>query len=157
MSNKNLTRRDFNALSAAAMGGILAAGAIGCTGGAKPAATPPAGDQTSSNGDSSSEETSTVAKHACRGLNECKGQGKTGENDCAGSGQCAAKSIHHVCAGHNDCKNQGGCGDTPGANECAGKGGCAVPMEGSMWEKARKLFEERMEEKGVEVHPAPAA
>jgi len=156
MSKKNLTRRDFTALSAAAMGGILAAGAIGCDSGTKPAPVSPADDQSSSEGDGSSDETSTVAKHACRGLNECKGKGKTGENQCAGAGECAT-AASHVCAGHNGCKNQGGCGDTPGANECAGKGGCAVPMEGSMWEKARKLFEERMKEEGVEVNPAPAA
>ncbi len=148
MSQKDYSRRDFHKLSAAALSGILAAGTIGCI--SQPA------DKTSDSGaaPTDGEDTSTVAKHACRGLNECKGQGAKGTNECAGAGTCATVE-HHVCGGHNECKGQGGCGQTPGANECAGKGGCHVPMSGGMWKKARDLFEERMKEKGVEVNPAP--
>ncbi|RME54090.1 MAG: hypothetical protein D6795_04640 [Deltaproteobacteria bacterium] len=42
-----------------------------------------------------------LAKHACKGLNDCKGQGgcKSGDNGCAGK------------------------------NSCKGKGGCKVPIE----------------------------
>ncbi len=42
-----------------------------------------------------------AAKHACKGMNECKGQGgcKSGDNGCAGK------------------------------NSCKGKGGCAVPVK----------------------------
>ena len=149
MSQKDYTRRDFHKLSAAALSGMMAAGAIGCGSQAKP---------TTSDSDAPSDETdtSTVAKHACRGLNECKGQGAKGTNECAGAGTCATVE-HHVCGGHNECKGQGGCGKTPGANECKGKGGCHVPMSGGMWEKARDLFEERMKKKGVELKPAPEA
>ena len=153
MSQKDYTRRDFHKLSAAALGGMLSVGAIGCGGSDKPAESTPAGADDAASGEA---ETSTVAKHACRGLNECKGQGASGKNDCAGAGTCATIE-HHICGGHNQCKGQGGCGQTPGANECAGKGGCHVPMTGGMWEKARDLFEERMDEKGVELNPAPEA
>ena len=150
MSQKDYTRRDFHKLSAAALSGIMAAGTIGC--GSQPDAK--TGDAGAAPAEG--EDTSTVAKHACRGLNECKGQGAKGTNECAGAGTCATVE-HHVCGGHNECKGQGGCGQTPGANECAGKGGCHVPMSGGMWKKARDLFEERMKEKGVEVNPAPEA
>jgi len=150
MSQKDYTRRDFHKLSAAALSGMMAAGTIGC--GSQPA--PKAAD--SEDAPAGDADTSTVAKHACRGLNECKRQGAKGTNDCAGAGTCATVE-HHICGGHNDCKGQGGCGKTPGANECAGKGGCGVPMKGGMWKKARELFEERMKEKGVEVNPAPEA
>jgi hypothetical protein len=44
----------------------------------------------------------TVAKHACKGQNECKGQGGCGSGD-------------NGCAGKNSCK---------------GKGGCSVPLHG---------------------------
>lgn len=147
MSQKDLTRRDFHKLSAAALSGMMAAGTIGC-------GSEPAPKTTGNDSPADGEGTSTVAKHACRGLNECKGQGAKGTNECAGSGTCATVE-HHICGGHNDCKGQGGCGKTPGANECAGKGGCHVPMTGGMWTKARELFEERMKEKGVELKPAP--
>ena len=36
------------------------------------------------------------AKHACRGQNECKGQG-------------GCKTDKHACKGQNECKGQGGC------------------------------------------------
>lgn len=142
MSQKDYTRRDFHKLSAAALSGMLAAGTIGC------------GSQSGTDTSDATEGSATVAKHACRGLNECKGQGAKGTNDCAGAGTCATIE-HHVCGGQNECKGQGGCGETPGANECAGKGGCQVPMKGGMWKKARELFEERMKEKNVELNPAP--
>ncbi len=67
-------------------------------------------------------------KHACAGLNSCKGKGgcKTAKheckahNECKGQGGCA--TAKHDCKGKNDCKNQG----KGGANECKGKGGCKV-------------------------------
>lgn len=80
------------------------------------------------------------AKHACKGLNECKGQGgcHTKENSCAGKNACKGKGgcatvAKHDCAGKNECKGQGGCksGDNKcaGKNSCKGKGGCAVPVK----------------------------
>ena len=67
-------------------------------------------------------------KHACAGLNSCKGKGgcKTekheckAHNECKGQGGCA--TAKHECKGKNDCKQQG----KGGANECKGKGGCKV-------------------------------
>lgn len=149
MTKKDFTRRDFHALSAAALGGMLSAG-IGCSQ-AKSPEDRDAGAHASAGDD---EQTTQVAKHACRGLNECKGQGAKGTNECAGAGTCATVEPH-ACAGQNECKGLGGCGQKPGDNECKGQGGCQVPMTGGMWERAREAFEQRMEAKGVEVLPAP--
>lgn len=134
----NLSRRDFAKLSMAAIGGVVAgAGMVGC--------------QTDSGGGPGGE---SGAKHACKGLNACKGQGASGDNACAGQGACATAK-HHACAGHNECKGQGGCGSTPGANACKGQGKCAVPMKGDMWKKARAGFEAKMKADGKAVGPAP--
>lgn len=62
-------------------------------------------------------------KHACKGLNDCKGLGVGGKNECKGQGSCASKEYKHDCAGKNACKGQG----QGGKNECKGKGSCAVP------------------------------
>lgn len=81
---------------------------------------------------------SQIEKHACKGLNQCKGQGGcavegkhgcAGHNECAGHGGCA--TVKHECKGHNDCKGQGGCEVAgkhacKGQNECKGMGGCKV-------------------------------
>ena len=45
----------------------------------------------------SQESMSEVEKHACKGMNECKGQG-----GCAVEGK-------NSCRGQNECKGQGGC------------------------------------------------
>jgi hypothetical protein len=73
-------------------------------------------------------------KHACKGLNECKGQGggeNAGKNSCKGEGGCA--TVKHECKGQNECKGQGGCksGDNgcAGKNSCKGKGGCKSPVD----------------------------
>jgi hypothetical protein len=51
----------------------------------------------SSKSESSSSSAPHADKHACKGMNSCKGQGgcKTGNNGCAGK---------------NSCKGNGGCG-----------------------------------------------
>ncbi len=78
-------------------------------------------------------------KHACKGMNDCKGQGgcESGDNGCAGKNSCkghggCATSAKHGCKGQNDCKGQGGCksGDNgcAGKNSCKGQGGCEVPV-----------------------------
>jgi len=66
-------------------------------------------------------------KHACKGLNGCKGQGADGKNACKGKGNCASKEYRHNCAGQNACKGQG----QGGKNECKGKSTCAVPPAAS--------------------------
>jgi hypothetical protein len=66
-------------------------------------------------------------KHACKGLNGCKGQGADGKNACKGKGNCASKEYKHNCSGQNACKGQG----AGGKNDCKGKGSCAVPPKAS--------------------------
>jgi len=111
--------------------------------------------------------------HACMGLNACKGHDRFGTNDCAGSGYCATQV--HSCHTLNNCRGQGGCGlygDTeeqcrPGANDCAWQGSCGTPIPAerfitqgpnkgrSVWQLARKLFEERMDKSRRTVKDAP--
>jgi hypothetical protein len=80
-----------------------------------------------------------LAKHACKGFNDCKAQGgcKTGDHGCAGKNSCKTKGgcatvEKHGCAGMNTCKGLGGCtsGDNgcKTKNSCKGKGGCSVPV-----------------------------
>lgn len=128
MNPHDLDRRQFQLLSAAALGGLVAGATLGC-GEPKDVAKKP-GDAATGGAD----------KHLCRGLNECKGLGAGGKNDCRGQGDCATVA-HHDCGTHNTCKGLGGCGESAGANECAGKGGCHVPLMDSAWETVRTRLE----------------
>ena len=116
----SMKRRNFNKLLLGAVAGILA----GTQG-----RTVYAGEAADEGGD----------KHACKGMNDCKGQGgcESGDNGCAGKNSCkghggCATSAKHGCKGQNDCKGQGGCrsGDNgcAGKNSCKGHGGCEVPV-----------------------------
>lgn len=87
-------------------------------------------------------------RHACMGLNSCKNQGRTQQNNCAGQGYCSTALKYnfsdpskptvtdHTCHVKNDCSGQGGCGlygtaleqNRPGANDCKTLGSCATPM-----------------------------
>jgi hypothetical protein len=133
----HLSRRDFNKLTTAALGGMAAGTWTGCN--------------------SATTNTAQAAPdiHSCRGLNSCKGQGADAKNACAGQGTCATAK-HHDCANKNDCKHQGGCGEAPGMNDCKTKGGCEVPMQPDMWQKARTQFEQRMKQDNKEIGAAPA-
>jgi hypothetical protein len=158
-----LSRRDFHRLATAALGGVVAGVIAGCgDGAAKPTqksdavGTPAASKTTTSTAGTAPVATTAIALHACRGLNECKGQGKDHKNACAGQGSCF--TVTHECSGQNDCKNQGGCGGTNGFNDCKGKGGCGhFPIQDKIWKKARDKFESRMAEAKKKVGPAPAA
>lgn len=104
-----MTRRNFGARLGAAFAGIAAATTVVSTAVAK----------------------DKEAKHVCKGMNECKGQGGgpkgvAGKNSCKGKGQCA--TVKHDCKGMNECKGQGG-GEMAGKNDCKGKGECAVPAK----------------------------
>jgi hypothetical protein len=163
----DLSRRDFHRIATAALGGVLAGVIAGCGDGdragkpttksdtASSPAPPKAGNSTA--GTPTVAAVTTVALHACRGLNECKGLGKGQKNACVGQGDCY--TVKHECAGQNDCKYQGGCGGTNGFNDCKGKGGCGhFPIQPeATWKKARTKFEARMKEAGKKVGPAPAA
>ncbi|QDU97941.1 hypothetical protein [Lignipirellula cremea] len=147
MSPSDLNRRQFNRLSAAAMGGLLAGGVLGCS--SEPAKDPKTADATPAAGDAK-------GKHLCRGLNACKDQGATGKNACRGQGACATYE-KHSCAGENACKGQGGCGENPGLNECKGKGGCDVPLMETAWDVVRKRLVAQWEKEKLAFGEAPAA
>jgi hypothetical protein len=149
MRERNLDRRDFNRLTTAALGGLATGALLGCNKGSGTIA--PGG------GKEARGET-MVAKaevHLCRGLNECKGQGKEGKNECRGQGACATAK-EHTCGGQNECKGLGGCGETVGANDCKGKGGCHVPLMDDAWTTLRKKKEAEWAEKKLESGTAPA-
>jgi hypothetical protein len=133
----NVSRRDFGKLALAAFGGVVA------------------GSVLSSKLVSAAEKAAPAAAkadaHACCGLNACKGQGKGGDNACAGQGGCATAEAHS-CSGSNACKGQGGTGD----NACKGKGSCSVPIKGDGWKKARAHYEASMKKAGKKVGAAPA-
>ena len=112
--------------------------------------------------------------HVCMGLNSCENKGYSGNNSCAGQGDCA--TISHACHTLNDCKGQGGCGlfgtttefCTPGENSCKYQGSCGSPILASryicqgpnkgrsVWQLARARFEERMQKEGKRIGKAPA-
>jgi hypothetical protein len=145
MHQRNLDRRDFHKLTTAALSG-LAAGALGGCSKERPVETAKVQD----------DKAAVAAKdvHLCRGLNDCKGLGKDGKNDCRGQGVCAT-AREHSCGGQNDCKGLGGCGEEVGANECKGKGGCHVPLMDSAWDKLRQRKETEWKAKMLDVGSAP--
>jgi hypothetical protein len=164
MKKTDLNRRDFNRLTMAAFGGIVAGTAIGCgQGGEEPA--PKTGGEPAEPPDTAAEEPAgepamaandwTEDIHVCRGLNACNGKGAGGENACAGQGSCATAEAHS-CHGSNACKYQGGCGDSVGQNACNGKGECGVPLGDDAWAKARAAFETAMQKASKDFGKAPA-
>lgn len=155
MNEQELNRRDFHRLTMAAFGGVVAGTVAGCGGEPAPNSAPELRTADTKAKPAAEVADVTGEPHACRGLNSCKNQGSSGKNDCAGQGECATKSWEHSCGGENACKGQGGCGANATQNECKGKGGCHVPLMDSVWDKARKHFEEKMKEAGKEVGAAP--
>lgn len=111
--------------------------------------------------------------HVCMGLNNCKGQGFGAKNDCAGQGECS--TVSHPCHVLNECKGQGGCGlfgttkefCHPGENDCRYQGSCGAPILASrfivqgpnkgtsVWQLARKRFEEKREANNLPVGKVP--
>ena len=147
MQDKKLNRRDFDRLTAAAVGGLLAgAGAAGAAFGADDEPKVPKKDP--------KKNPLLGEPHVCRGINMCKGLGADKKNACAGQGACATAKAH-FCHFENECRGQGGCGAKPGENACKGKGECAVPMSSKAWKRARARFEELMKKEGKKVGPAP--
>ena len=138
MDKTNMTRRDFQRLTTAALAGAVAGNWL-----------LPSAD---------AEDKAKPELHVCRGLNTCKGQGgcgsTKGKNACAGQGGCAT-AAKHDCKGQNACKGEGGCGETVGKNACKGKGSCAVPLSDKTWAKARANFAAAMKKAGKEIGPAP--
>jgi len=139
MNDKNLNRREFSKLTAAALGGLMA-------GAASAEWNPAAADEPKS--------LLLDGPNVCRGLNHSCKNHKGGDNTCAGQGSCHTAK-EHSCNGANECKGQGGCGAKPGENDCKGQGGCAVPLHDSAWKKARENFEKAMKAAGKNFGPAP--
>ncbi|MBI1345776.1 hypothetical protein GC163_05760 [bacterium] len=157
MSESGLDRRQFHQLALAALGGITAGAAVGCGGGgpATPDAGTPAATEVAANELTNAEHILLSEPHVCRGLNTCKGLGRSKDNACAGQGTCASIA-DASCATQNDCKGQGGCGALPGMNECKGQGGCHIPLMDDAWTKARETFEAGMKKQSKEFGAAPA-
>jgi hypothetical protein len=143
MAHRPLDRRDFNKLTTAALGGLAAGSILGCS--SEPAPGPGV----------SLTPTRGPEIHLCRGLNECKGQGKGGENACRGQGECATAK-ESACGGQNECKGLGGCGETVGANECKGQGLCHVPLMEGAWNTLHDRKKAEWEEKKLEFGEARA-
>ncbi|QDT93542.1 hypothetical protein [Gimesia algae] len=172
MKRPEMNRRDFNRLTFAAFGGVVAGSMTGCQPAAPPAPAKPATDAEAGStaadehddhdhaaeggAETSDKDVSLLMKepHVCRGLNTCKGKHAGTENECAGLGACASVA-EHSCSGENECKGQGGCGSNPGMNSCKGKGGCHIPLMPEAWKLARAEFEKAMEKAGKKVGPAP--
>lgn len=144
MENQPLNRRDFERLTAAAVGGLLAGAGLGNS--AFAADEAPKKDP--------KKNPILGEPHVCRGINMCKGLGASKDNACAGQGACATAKAH-TCHYDNECRGQGGCGAKPGENACKGKGECGVPMGAGAWKKARARFEALMAKEGKKVGPAP--
>jgi hypothetical protein len=151
------SRRDFNRLTLAAVGGLIAG-----LGQSEQKAL--ADDKKKTSSSKNKKPTAPTKEiHVCRGLNSCKGQGvdwdfdgdgKLETNACAGGGACATAK-HVSCNGENDCKGQGGCGNTAGDNACKGQGKCHVPLTTDAWKKARARFEARMKKENKLFSDAP--
>jgi len=112
--------------------------------------------------------------HVCMGLNSCKNAGYSGDNECAGKGDCST-AVGHPCHTLNACKGQGGCGIFgtteefchPGENDCRYQGSCGVPIldsrfmsQGpnkgrSVWQLARVRFEEKRKANNQSFGDAP--
>jgi len=157
MTNDELDRRDFNKITMAIMSGMMAGTIVGCDDAPKPAPSASKTDEknTATTSLTAEEQLIIDEPHVCRGLNSCKGLGRSKENDCAGLGTCASMA-DATCGGSNKCKGQGGCGELPGMNSCEGKGGCHIPLMDGAWEKARAAFEASMTKSGKKFGAAPA-
>ena len=137
-----LSRRDFGKLTMAAFGGVVLGTAL---------------EGHAAEGDDKHDPSLLLGeKHVCRGLNTCKGKSKSGDNSCAGMGNCATVDAHS-CKGENACKGQGGCGEYAGQNSCKGHGSCEVPLKKKAWKAARKEFEKQMKAAGKTFGDAPKA
>ena len=145
MGPSELSRRDFQKLAAAALGGLLAGVGLGQAEEDKKDKDKPKDPK---------KNPLLQEPHVCRGLNTCKGKGADKKNSCAGTGSCATAE-KHTCHASNACKGQGGCGAHPGENACKGQGECAVPLKANTWTKARKRYEELMKAAGKSFGAAP--
>jgi len=149
-----LDRREFHQWTLTALGGLAAGLSSGC---GQPAPQPavPVASTPSASEMTVAEQLILDEPHVCRGLNTCKGQGRSTDNSCAGMGTCASVA-DHACGGQNECKGQGGCGSNPGMNSCKREGGCHIPLMDDAWTTARTAFEAALKKTGKNAGAAPA-
>ena len=138
MPSKDLNRREFNTLAAAAFGGVIAGTVAGC--GKKTGKTDKT-DKKTPGGDNVAGKDADL--HACKGLNTCQGKGKEGDNKCGGLGTTCATTKDHSCHKENDCSGQGGCDGKAGTNDCKGQGGCESPVVKGKWAAAKDAFDKK--------------
>lgn len=147
-----LDRRAFHQLTLAALSGLSAGVLGGCGQAPSDQRATPAGAAAAEL--TEAEQILLAEPHVCRGLNTCKGLGRSKENECAGTGTCASIA-DHACAGQNECKGQGGCGSNPGMNSCKGQGGCHIPLMEDAWTRARGVLEGALQKQGKTAGAAP--
>ena len=147
MNDNDLSRRQFQKLAMAALGGLVAGAGLAHADDKKD-------DKKEDKPKDEKKEPLLQEPHVCRGLNTCKGLGKGKKNDCAGTSACATATAH-TCGGENACRGLGGCGETPGENKCKGMGKCHVPLTDKAWEKARKRYEAVMKKADKKFGEAP--
>ena len=165
-NRQELSRRGFHRLATAAFGGVLTGILSGCgdqagkpqaTGSQAASKSTAAGPAAATKGAAVAGAT-TVAMHACRGLNECKGQGKDHKNACAGQGNCF--TVTHECVGKERLQKSRRLWRRRTAfNDCKGKGGCGhFPIDRQrLWKKARESLRVPHETGRQDGRPAPAA
>lgn len=74
-------------LTTAALAGLLAAGVTSAAFAADDHKA--AGEKAAVAGEKAPAAAASADKHACKGLNACKGKGPDGKNECKGKGSCA--------------------------------------------------------------------
>src|SRR4051794_35883087 len=119
MDNNDLNRRDFQKLAMAALGGLVAGAAAHAD--EKKDAAKDKDDKKEPKPKDEKKEPLLQEPHVCRGLNTCKGLGKGGKNDCAGTSACATAKAH-TCGGENACRGLGGLGGEPRGKKRKGEG-----------------------------------
>jgi hypothetical protein len=143
MHDNELTRRQFQKMAMAALGGLVVGAGLAHS-----------DDKKEVKPKDPKKELLLQEPNICRGLNICKTMGKGGKNDCAGMSACATAKAH-TCAGENDCAGLGGCGEMPGENKCKAMGKCKVPLKDEAWTAARKRFETVMKKAEKKFGDAP--
>ena len=101
MKPTGMDRREFHQLTVAALGGVIAGTTIGCN----PAPTAPPAKMTTTPSLPAAVPIAQVTltpemealimdePHTCRGLNSCKGKGRSQDNECAGQGTFPASPM----------------------------------------------------------------
>jgi hypothetical protein len=122
MNPKDLNRRDFTRLTAAAFGGMIAGSTIGCGEAAKNETAKTPGTPAPESGSSAPKRSRPPGvKNPKRNGEDEKASEEIQKKIAAGEGEYVMLSGKNVCRGLNTCKEHKG-----GDNACGGRGECAV-------------------------------